>query len=133
MHSFRIQRQSSGYIDMLIDEIIPEIAKHELAQYIDVFCESGYFTVAETEQIIKRELNLAIPKFMSINSINGGVQSGVKYNALSVDHLEVMTTEDIEVLKNTRTMPVALPSCSYFEYTLHTCTKMIDEGLPLAL
>jgi imidazolonepropionase len=68
MHSFRIQRQSSGYIDML-DEIIPEIAKHELAQYIDVFCESGYFTVAETEQIIKRELNLAIPKFMSINSI----------------------------------------------------------------
>jgi imidazolonepropionase len=56
----------------------------------------------------------------------------VKYNALSVDHLEVMTTEDIEVLKNTRTMPVARPVL-IFEYTLHTCTKMIDEGLPLAL
>jgi imidazolonepropionase-like amidohydrolase len=70
-HAFPLEYKDNhqGYIDMLIDEIIPEIAKHELAQYIDVFCESGYFTVAETEQIMA-ELNLAyIPKFMSINSI----------------------------------------------------------------
>jgi imidazolonepropionase len=103
-------------------KIIPEIAKHELAQYIDVFVKSGYFTVAETEQIIKRELNLAYAKFMSINSILLEVQSGVKYNALSVDHLEVMTTED-EVLKIREQCPFL-----FLEYTLHTCTKMIDEA-----
>jgi imidazolonepropionase len=90
-------------------KIIPEIAKHELAQYIDVFVKSGYFTVAETEQIMEAGIKFGLqPKFMSINSILLEVQSGVKYNALSVDHLEVMTTEDIEVLKNTRTMPVLI-------------------------
>jgi imidazolonepropionase len=101
----------------VIDEIIPEIAKHELAQYIDVFCESGYSLLPR--QLTKLELNLH-QKFMSINSIHWRSSIRVKYNALSVDHLEVMTTEDIEVLKNTRTMPVALPSCSYFLSIPHT-------------
>jgi imidazolonepropionase len=69
-HAFPLEYKDNHQGYMLIDEIIPEIAKHELAQYIDVFCESGYFTVAETEQIMEVELNLAyIPKFMSINSI----------------------------------------------------------------
>jgi imidazolonepropionase len=137
-HAFPLEYKDNhqGYIDMLIDEIIPEIAKHELAQYIDVFCESGYFTVAETEQIMEAGIKFGLQPKIHVNQFNsiGGVQSGVKYNALSVDHLEVMTTEDIEVLKNTRTMPVALPSCSYFLSIPYTpARKMIDEGLPLAL
>jgi imidazolonepropionase len=110
-HAFPLEYKDNhqGYIDMLIDEIIPEI---KLAQYIDVFVNQVTL-LPRQNKLWKRELAYS-PKFMSINSILLRSSIRVKYNALSVDHLEVMTTEDIEVLKNTRTMPVALPSCSYF-------------------
>jgi imidazolonepropionase len=85
-----------------------------------MFCESGYFTVAETEQIMEAGIKFGLHPKIHVNQFNSiGVQSGVKYNALSVDHLEVMTTEDIEVLKNTRTMPVAPVLLPY---------HVIDEG-----
>lgn len=125
-----------GYIDLLINTMIPEISKDDLADYIDVFCETGYFTVLETEQIMNAGIHFGLKPKIHVNQFNsiGGVQSGIKYNALSVDHLEVMKAEDIEVLKNTETMPVALPTCSYFLSIPYTpAREMIAAGLPIAL
>ena len=137
-HAFPLEYKDNhqGYIDLLIHEILPKIAKHDLAQYIDAFCETGYFTVAETEQIMEAGIKFGLQPKIHVNQFNsiGGVQAGVKYNALSVDHLEVMKPEDITALKNTQTMPVALPSCSYFLSIPYTpAREMIAAGLPLAL
>ncbi len=125
-----------GYIDLIIDEMLPEIAATNLADFIDVFCETGYFTVAETEQIMEAGIRFGLQPKIHVNQFNsiGGIQCGIKYNALSVDHLEVMKLEDIEALKNTETMPVALPSCSYFLGIPYTpAREMMAKGLPLAL
>ncbi|SDX88214.1 imidazolonepropionase [Flavobacterium degerlachei] len=125
-----------GYIDLIIDEMLPEIAKNQLAEYIDVFCETGYFTVAETEQIMEAGIRFGLKPKIHVNQFNsiGGVQAAIMYSALSVDHLEVMKTEDIIALKNTETMPVALPSCSYFLSIPYTpAREMIAAGLPIAL
>jgi imidazolonepropionase len=125
-----------GYIDILINNMLPEISKNNLAQFIDVFCETGYFTVEETEEIMNAGIHFGLKPKIHVNQFNsiGGIQAGVKHKALSVDHLEVMTTEDIEALKNTETMPVALPSCSYFLSIPYTpAREMIAAGLPLAL
>jgi imidazolonepropionase len=125
-----------GYIAILINKMLPEIAKNNLAQYIDVFCETGYFTVSETEQIMNAGIQFGLKPKIHVNQFNsiGGIQAGIKYKALSVDHLEVMTAEDIEALRNTETMPVALPSCSYFLSIPYTpAREMIAAGLPLAL
>jgi imidazolonepropionase len=125
-----------GYIDVLINTILPQIHQNQLADYIDVFCETGYFSVYETEQIIKAGAQFGLKPKIHVNQFNaiGGVQAAVKHQALSVDHLEVMRMEDIETLKDSMTMPVALPSCSYFLSIPYTPARtMIDAGLPLAL
>ena len=124
------------YIDLIINEMLPKITKNKLADYIDVFCETGYFTVEETQQILEAGIKFGLKPKIHVNQFNsiGGIQVGVKYNALSVDHLEVMKPEDIDALKNTETMPVALPSCSYFLSIPYTpAREMITAGLPLAL
>ncbi|WP_291103883.1 MULTISPECIES: imidazolonepropionase [unclassified Flavobacterium] len=124
------------YIDLIINEMLPEIAQNKLADFIDVFCETDYFTVAETEQIMAAGIKFGLKPKIHVNQFNsiGGIQAGVKYNALSVDHLEIMKSEDIEALKNTETMPVALPSCSYFLGIPYSpAREMISAGLPLAL
>lgn len=125
-----------GYLDLLCNEMLPKVAEEKLAEYVDVFCEKGYFSVADMERVLEegKKHNL-IPK-VHVNQFNsiGGIASAVKYNALSVDHLEVMTDQDIDALQNSDTMPVALPSCSYFLSIPYTPgRKMIDSGLPLAL
>ena len=125
-----------AYMDSMLNEMLPEIAKNKLADFIDVFCETGYFTVAETEEIMEAGIKFGLKPKIHVNQFNsiGGIQVGVKYDALSVDHLEVMTSEDILALKNTATMPVALPSCSYFLTIPYTpAREMIAAGLPLAL
>jgi len=125
-----------GYIDLITNEMIPKITHEKLADYIDVFCEKGYFSIEETEAILKCGLKYGLLPKIHVNQFNsiGGVQIGVKNKALSVDHLEIMSPEDIEILKNSETMPVALPSCSYFLGIPYTpARKMIDEGLPIAL
>lgn len=137
-HAFPISYKDNhqGYIDLIINEMIPKIAQEKLADYIDVFCETGYFSVEETESIMKVGLEYGLIPKIHVNQFNaiGGVQAGVKYNALSVDHLEVMKHEDMECLKNSDTMPVALPSCSYFLSIPYTpAREMIAAGLPLAL
>jgi imidazolonepropionase len=137
-HAFPLEYASNreGYIDLIINEMLPEIAKNKLADFIDVFCETGYFTVVETEQIMEAGIRFGLKPKIHVNQFNsiGGIQAGIKYNALSVDHLEIMKPEDIEALKNTDTMPVALPSCSYFLGIPYTpAREMITAGLPLAL
>ena len=137
-HAFPVafKENHKGYIDLIIKEMIPKIAQEKLAEYIDVFCESGYFSVEETEQILQCGLDHGLIPKIHVNQFNaiGGVAAGAKHQALSVDHLEILTSEDIEVLKNTSTMPVALPSCSYFLSIPYTpARQIISAGLPLAL
>jgi imidazolonepropionase len=137
-HAFPLEYKENhkGYIDLIINEMLPEIAKNKLADYIDAFCETGYFTVEETEKIMEAGIKFGLKPKIHVNQFNsiGGIQAGIKYNALSVDHLEIMNTQDIEALKNTETMPVALPSCSYFLSIPYTpAREMIAAGLPLAL
>lgn len=137
-HAFPLEYKDNhkGYIDLIISEMLPQIAKENLAHYIDIFCETGYFSVEETERIMEAGLRFGLIPKIHVNQFNaiGGIQASVKYNALSVDHLEVMTPADIEALKNTKTMPVALPSCSYFLSIPYTpAREMIAAGLPLAL
>ncbi|MGV8947710.1 MAG: imidazolonepropionase [Lutibacter sp.] len=126
----------SGYLDEVINEILPQVAKEQLAEYIDIFCETGYFSTEDTDRLLKAGTEYGLIPKIHVNQFTaiGGVQVGVKYQALSVDHLEIMRAEDIEVLKNSGTMPVALPSCSYFLSIPYTpARKIIDAGLPLAL
>ncbi len=130
------KNNKESYVELLVDEMIPKVVEEQLADFIDVFCEIGYFSVEETEFILKvGRLHGLMPK-IHVNQFNaiGGVAVGVKYKAFSVDHLEEMRNEDIEILKNTSTIPVALPGCSYFLGIPYTpARKMIDSGLPLAI
>lgn len=137
-HAFPTEYKDNhkGYIDLIINEMIPLVAKEKLAEYIDVFCETGYFSVEETERILEAGKRYGLIPKIHVNQFNaiGGIQTGIKFGALSVDHLEVMNSEDIEALKNTATMPVALPSCSYFLSIPYTPARdMLNAGLPLAL
>ncbi|GHC62483.1 imidazolonepropionase [Ulvibacter litoralis] len=130
------KNNKEGYMDLLCNEMLPKIAKNKLADYVDIFCEEGYFSVADTHRLLSeaKQYNL-IPK-IHVNQFTalGGIAAGVEHNALSVDHLEVLTDDDIEALKGSNTMPVALPSCSYFLSIPYTPgRKIIDAGLPLAL
>lgn len=125
-----------GYMDLIINEMLPKMAEEKLADYVDIFCEDGYFSVEDMERLLEagKEYDL-IPK-VHVNQFNsiGGIQAAVKYDSLSVDHLEVMTDEDIDALKGSGTMPVALPSCSFFIGIPYAPgRKIIEAGLPLAL
>lgn len=125
-----------GYLHMLIHDVIPKVASEKLAEYIDIFCETGYFSVADTALILEAGKKYGLIPKIHVNQFTaiGGVEAGVKFDALSVDHLEVMNPEDIDVLKGSKTMPVALPSCSYFLSIPYTPARdIIDAGLPLAL
>jgi imidazolonepropionase len=125
-----------AYIDLIIDEMLPKIAVENLADCIDVFCEKGYFTTEETDRILKAGQQYGLIPKVHVNQFNaiGGVEISVQNNALSVDHLEVITDYDIDILKASETMPVALPSCSFFLGIPYTNgKKIIDNGLPLAL
>ncbi len=137
-HAFptEFKENHQGYIDILINEMLPAIANENLADFIDVFCESGYFSVSETEQIMEAGNKFGLVSKIHVNQFNaiGGVKAAVNNKALSVDHLEIMNLDDIEVLKNSDTMPVALPSCSYFLGIPYTPARtIIEAGLPLAL
>ena len=130
------KNNKQGYIDLIINEMLPQIAEQQLANYVDVFCEKGYFSLEDTEQILvaAKQYNL-VPK-IHVNQFNafGGIALAVQHNALSVDHLEELNNEDINALKQGETMPVALPSCSYFLSIPYTPGRqIIDSGLPLAL
>lgn len=124
------------YIDLIIQEMLPKITKENLVDFIDIFCEKGYFSVEDTEQILEAAKKYGLRSKIHVNQFNsiGGVKIATKHNALSVDHLEILNDDDLHYLKNSETMPVALPSCSFFLGIPYTpARKIIDNGLPLAL
>ena len=130
------KQKREAYIKLIIDEMLPAIAAQKLADYIDVFCEKGYYSPDETNQILKAGLQYGLIPKIHVNQFNaiGGVKVGIDNNALSVDHLEVLTDEDLVYLRNSQTMPVSLPSCSFFLGIPYTnARKIIDGNLPMAL
>ena len=125
-----------GYIDLVLNKMLPAFKKENLIDFIDVFCEKGYFSPEDTERIIKEGLKYDIRSKIHVNQFNvlGGIKIAVENNALSVDHLEVLQDDDIKTLSKGSTMPVVLPTCSYFlgiDYA--PARKLIDAGLPLAI
>ena len=137
-HAFptEYKENHSAYIDIIINEMLPKIAEENLADYIDAFLETGYFSVAETERIMEAGKQYGLRAKIHVNQFTAisGIAACLKHKALSVDHLEIVTEQDIEALKNTETMPVALPSCSFFISIPYTpARQMLNAGLPLAL
>jgi len=124
------------YVDMVISEMIPMVAAEELADYIDVFCDKGFFTVEETDRILNAGMKHGMRAKIHANELDysGGIQVGVKYNALSVDHLEFVGDAEIESLKGSETMPTVLPGAAFFlNMVCSPVRKMMDAGLPVAL
>ena len=130
------KNNKEGYLDLIINEMLPKVAEEGLAEYVDIFCEMGYFSVEDTVRLLKAAEKYGLVPKTHVNQFNaiGGVKASTEFNARSVDHLEELNDEDILALKESETMPVALPSCSYFLSIPYTPgRKMIDAGLPLAL
>ncbi len=128
--------KQTEYVDMIINEMIPMVAAEDLADYIDVFCDKGFFTPEETERILMQGIKYGMRPKIHANELDysGGIQVGVKYNALSVDHLEYTGDEEIEALLDTETMPTFLPGAAFFLGMIYgPVRKMIDAGLPIAL
>ncbi|MGB0837461.1 MAG: imidazolonepropionase [Flavobacteriaceae bacterium] len=128
--------RKNDYVDLIIDEMLPIIAKEGLADYIDVFCEKGYFDTTDTQRIVEAGAGFGLKAKLHVNQFYsiGGIQVATKNKALSVDHLEVLSEEDLENLSESEVMPVALPSCSYFLSIPYTPAKqIIEKGLALAL
>lgn len=130
------KNDKDGYISLIIDEMLPKIATEGLADYIDVFCEQGYFTNADTDRILEAGWKYGLKPKIHVNQFtnSGGVQTGIRHKALTVDHLEVMGQAEIDALKASETLPVALPGCSFFINIPYTPARsIIDAGLPLVL
>ena len=124
------------YVDIVINEMLPQVAEEKLADFIDVFCDVGFFTVKDTERILEAGLKYGLRGKIHANELDysGGVQAGVKYSALSVDHLEFVGEKEIRALLNSETMPTVLPGAAFFLGMVYApVRKMIDAGLPLAL
>ncbi len=135
-HAVPREKTKAQYISEIIDEMIPAVVEEKLAHYIDVFCETGFFSPEETEQIVVAGKKVGLIPRLHANQLNrsGGVQVGVKTGAISVDHLENIGEYEIEVLRNSSTMPVALPGAAFFLNLSYTpARKMIEAGLPVAV
>lgn len=129
------KNNKAGYIKLIIDEMLPKIAQEKLANYIDVFCEAGYFTVEETKQILEAGKKYGlIPKVHAEQMTHsGGIKAGVECGAISVDHLEYCNEDDIELLKHSQTMPTVLPGAAFFlGLPLPPARKMIDANVGIA-
>src|SRR5690606_11533392 len=120
----------------ILEEMIPAVAEENLADYIDVFCEQGFFSPEETEQIIECGKAFGMKPRIHANQLHrsGGVQVGVKTGALSVDHVENISDEEIELLKTSNVMPTALPGAAFFlSLPFPPARKILEAGLPLAI
>jgi imidazolonepropionase len=126
----------SEYVDIVVDEMLPRVAEEGLADYIDVFCDKGFFTVEDTDRILEAGAKYGLRPKIHANELDfsGGIQVGVKHNALSVDHLEYTGEEEIQALLDSETMPTLLPGASLFLGMPYApARKMIDAGLPVAM
>jgi imidazolonepropionase len=125
-----------GYVSLITDTLIPQVAAEGLADFVDVFCETNYFTVAELERILAAGVEHGLPGKVHVNQFTsvGGIGAAVKHGALSVDHLEVMETGDLDALQGSGTIPTLLPSCSFFLRIPYAPARaLIDRGLCVAL
>lgn len=137
-HAFPLEYKNNpeAYIDLICNEMIPVVAKENLADFVDAFLETGYFSVEQTIRIMEAGEKHGLKPKIHVNQFTAinGIKACVDAKALSVDHLEIVTDEDIQALKNSKTMPVALPTCSFFLSIPYTpAKKMLAKGLPLAL
>jgi len=137
-HAFpgEYKNKRDAYVKMVVEEMIPAVASEQLADYIDVFCDRGFFTVEQTERILEAGANHKLIPKIHANELDysGGIQAGVKYNARSVDHLEYVGDKELEALSGGATMPTLLPGASFFlglDYA--PARKLIEAGLPVAL
>jgi len=130
------KNRREDYINLIINKMLPKIAKEKLADYCDVFCEKGFFTVDETDRILKAAAKYGIPPKIHANQLSnsGAVQVGIANNAISVDHLEILGDTEIKALLQSNTIPTLLPSCSYFiNINYAPARKMIEAGLGITL
>lgn len=130
------QGRQGEYVDMLIREMLPAVAAEGLADYVDVFCDRGFFTVEETDRILSAAAHFGLRPKIHANELDnsGGVQIGVKHRAISVDHLERMGADEIEVLRNSGTVATMLPGASFFLGMPYAPARQaIDAGLTVAL
>ena len=128
--------RQAEYVDLVINEMIPAVAKEKLADFVDVFCDEGFFTPKETSRILEAGAKCGMRGKIHGQELaaSGGVEVAVRHNALSVDHLESMTDEDIEILRDSETSPTALPGTSFFlNMPFAPARKMIDAGLGVAI
>src|ERR1035437_8075585 len=137
-HAFpeEYKNRREKYVDLIINEMIPIVASLDLADFIDVFCDRDFFTVEDTERILMTGIKYGLIAKLHANELDysGGIQTGVKYNALSVDHLEFSGDDEINSLKGSETMPTLLPGSAFFlGMSDPPVRKMIDAGLPIAL
>lgn len=137
-HAFPLEfkNQQEDYIRLIIEEILPEVYKEGLADYIDVFCERNYFSVGQMKEILEAAKNYNLKPKVHVNQFTsiGGIQEAVKNNAISVDHLEIMKENDFESLVGSSTIPTILPSCSFFlKIPYAPARKMIDLDLPVSI
>ena len=137
-HAFPVayKENKQAYIDLILNEMLPQIAKENLADYIDAFCEEGFFNVTQTETICKAGIDAGLKVKIHANqlSLSGGVQLGIKLNALSVDHLEVMDDDAINALANSNTIGTLLPTAAFFlRMDYQPARKLIDAGCAIAL
>ena len=126
----------AGYMDLVINTMLPQVAKENLADYVDIFCEVGYFTIEDTKKLLNAADKFGIKAKTHVNQFNaiGGVKTSVDLNALSVDHLEIMNDDDFEALSKSNCMPTILPSCSFFlDIDYSPARKIIEKDLPVAL
>ncbi len=130
------KNDKKSYIDLIINEMLPAIAQENLADYIDVFCEKGYFTAEETGEILQAGIRYGLKPKVHINQFNsiGGIEVAVKHRAISVDHLEVMTDDDFKILSHSKTIATALPACSFFiDIPYAPVKQMIDKNIAVSL
>ena len=135
-HAVARNMSQPEYIDLIINEMIPEVGEQKLADYIDVFCDTGFFTPTETAKMLEAGAKWGMRPKIHADELasSGGVEVGVAHNALSVDHLESMADEQINTLKGSDTMPTALPGTSFFlNMPFAPARKMIDSGLGIAV
>lgn len=135
-HAVPADKKKEDYISLVLNEMIPAVAEEKLADYIDVFCETGFFNEDETTRIVEEGKRFGLKPRIHANQLNrsGGVQAGVKTNALSVDHLENIGDEEIQLLAGSNVMPTALPFAAFFlNLSFPPARQMLNAGLPIAI
>jgi imidazolonepropionase len=130
------KKDERGFVDIIINEMLPRVAEENLADFVDVFCDRGFFSVESTDRILEASAKYNLPPKLHANELDysGGIQAGVRHNALSVDHLEFTGEEEMKALKDSGTMPTVLPGAAFFLNMKYApAREMIDYGLPVAM